>query len=77
MNPALYSIAQNASGVFHDIISGNNIVTITCGPRSRSCTAGSFGFTTTPGYDQVTGLGSVDVYSLVTQWSNGSAAANP
>ncbi len=67
INPTLYRLAQNASSVFHDIQSGNNIVP--CAAGSPNCPpSNSFGFTAGPGYDQVTGLGSVDGNSLITNW---------
>lgn len=71
INPNLYALAQNVPNVFHDITSGNNIVP--CQQGSPDCSSGSFGYTAGPGYDQVTGLGSVDAYNLVTNWS----ALNP
>jgi uncharacterized protein (TIGR03437 family) len=64
MNPGLYALAQS-SGVFHDITSGSNLVT-PC--AQRGCTAPALGFNAGVGYDQATGLGSVDVYNLVTSW---------
>jgi len=66
INPELYSLAANGAtdaSAFHDITSGNN-----------DCTAGSSvcgstaGFSAGTGYDQVTGLGSVDLANLVTAW---------
>ena len=69
INPRLYSLAQSNPDAFHDITTGSNIVTVTCASRSsRNCSAGSFGYNAGPGYDQVTGLGSVDAYKLVTAW---------
>jgi uncharacterized protein (TIGR03437 family) len=70
INPKLYSLAQISSSAFHDITSGNNIVTVPCG---RLCTATPVGYNAGVGYDQVTGLGSVDVYNLFNAW-NGAAA---
>lgn len=65
-NADFYSLAskQRAGGasVFHDITSGNNSV-----PKQT-------GFSATPGYDQTTGLGSVDASALVNQWSDAAAA---
>jgi pseudomonalisin len=60
-NPNLYQLATNqyAHGgppVFHDVTSGNNTV-----PRLK-------GFACGPGYDEVTGLGSVDGAALVANW---------
>ncbi|HVR07788.1 MAG TPA: S53 family peptidase [Thermoanaerobaculia bacterium] len=60
-NPILYQLAasQYAGGgpaVFHDVTSGNNSV-----PRLK-------GFACGRGYDEVTGLGSVDGAALVANW---------
>jgi len=66
INPTLYQLAQNVAGVFHDITTGNNIVPCTVG--TTDCTTGSFGYTAGPGYDLVTGLGSVDAWSLASSW---------
>jgi uncharacterized repeat protein (TIGR01451 family) len=66
INPTLYRLAQNSPTVFHDVVSGNNIVPCS----GTGCPAGgSFGYSAGPGYDQVTGLGSVDGNNLVTNWS--------
>jgi uncharacterized protein (TIGR03437 family) len=72
INPALYRMATATPGVFHDVTSGNNIVP--CQSGSTNCASGSFGYSAGPGYDQVTGLGSVDVNSLITQWTVPAAA---
>ncbi len=74
MNPKLYALAQTAPGAFHDITAGNNIVTVTCGPRSQNCTSGPFGFAAGPGYDLATGLGSLDANVLFTAWSGKSSS---
>ena len=67
INTKLYSLAaENAPGVFHDITSGSNIVP--CAAGSLDCSNGQFGYTAGPGYDLVTGLGTVDAYNLVTAW---------
>ncbi len=76
MNPNLYSLAQTNPSVFHDITTGNNIVTVACSKRLRSCTETPVGFAAGVGYDQATGLGSVDAYKLVTGW-NGSGSSTP
>ena len=61
-NTVFYSLAgkQRAGGaaVFHDVIKGNNSV------------PGQAGFPATIGYDQATGLGSVDGSVLVNHWSD-------
>jgi subtilase family serine protease len=79
INPTLYALATNSPAAFHDVTSGNNIVP--CTAASKDCTNGSLGYSTTAGYDLVTGLGSVDVFNLATDWQSagsgsGSAAAD-
>jgi hypothetical protein len=67
INPRLYQLAQTTRGVFHDVTAGNNIVP--CKAGTPDCTTGSYGYTAGPGYDHVTGLGSVDVANLVENWA--------
>ena len=67
INPTLYHLAANVNTVFHDITTGTNIVPCTAG--SPNCVNGSLGFSAGPGYDEVTGLGSVDTNNLITQWA--------
>ncbi len=74
INPTLYRLAQTIPAVFHDIVSGDNIVP--CEAESPNCVNGHFGYSAGPGYDLVTGLGSVDGYNLVTGW-NGIPAGTP
>jgi subtilase family serine protease len=61
-NTTFYSLAskQRAGGaaIFHDITQGNNSV------------PGQTGFNATIGYDQATGLGSIDGSVLVNHWSD-------
>jgi hypothetical protein len=71
-NPVLYALANNTASAtaFHDITTGNNIVP--CEAASPNCpTTGAlqFGYSCGPGYDQVTGLGSVDAAKLVAAWT--------
>jgi len=68
VNPAIYRLAQNTSGVFHDISVGNNMVP--CASGTPDCKNGLVGNTTGAAYDSVTGWGSVDAYNLVHQWSS-------
>lgn len=78
VNPRLYSLAQTGTSVFHDVTSGNNVVTITCtSSRSRNCVPGSFGYSAGAGYDLATGLGSVDAYKLVTNFASLNSSASP
>ena len=79
INTRLYQLAQSsANGVFHDVTTGNNIVPCTPGtpstfPKALQCpSGGSFGYNAGVGYDQVTGLGSVDAHALAVNFS-GSA----
>jgi uncharacterized protein (TIGR03437 family) len=67
INPQLYRLAQSAPSVFHDIVAGNNVVP--CAQASPGCLTGSFGYQAGPGYDLATGLGSMDVNALATQWN--------
>lgn len=71
INPELYRLAQTATNVFHDITVGNNVVP--CASGSLNCVTGSFGFNAGPGYDQATGLGSIDVNNLFQAWNTPSA----
>jgi uncharacterized protein (TIGR03437 family) len=68
INPKLYSLAQTSPNAFHDVTSGDNKVTITCGGRARNCVSGTYGYDAGKGYDQATGLGSIDAYQLAVAW---------
>ena len=64
-NPVLYRLATaqyggSGAAVFHDVTAGNNSV------------PGVAGFSAGPGYDLVTGLGSVDVQALVNAFGTAS-----
>jgi subtilase family serine protease len=69
----LYSLAANSttySSAFHDITTGNNQVP--CVSGSPNCPSGSnpvIGYTAGTGYDQATGLGSVDANNLATAYA--------
>lgn len=70
INPTLYTLASDTAtyaAAFHDIQTGNNY----CSAGSPYCAGSdgsSFGFAAGVGYDQVTGLGSVDATVLATAW---------
>jgi len=70
INPNLYRLAETTPGVFHDVTAGDNIVP--CVSGTPDCFAGTLGYTAGPGYDPVTGLGSVDAFNLAVnltkQW---------
>ncbi|HEX7729077.1 MAG TPA: protease pro-enzyme activation domain-containing protein [Terracidiphilus sp.] len=78
INPTFYTLASNSttySTVFHDITSGNNEClagSVFCSSTSGTTTH----YTTTAGYDAVTGLGSFDLGLLATAWpaNSGSSA---
>ena len=66
-NSTLYKLASrqlSAAGpaVFHDVVTGNNSV------------PGVTGFSAASGYDNVTGLGSVDASVLVAHWADSTGA---
>jgi subtilase family serine protease len=74
INPALYAVSAANVGAFHDITSGSNIVP--CDPATIDCpTSGTaqYGFSAGPGYDQVTGLGSIDAAVLVNNWTHSNS----
>jgi subtilase family serine protease len=76
LNAPLYALAASSNGAsaFHDITAGSNIVPCTPGkpasdPAPLRCpSAGSMGYSAGPGYDQASGLGSIDANNLVTNW---------
>ena len=69
INPVLYTLAAAASDAFHDITTGNNREP--CQIGTPDCPdGGDIGFAAGPGYDQATGLGSIDAFNLVTQWAS-------
>jgi subtilase family serine protease len=73
VNSTLYGLAGSAPSAFHDITTGDNKVP--CATGSTNCpSGGSIGFSAGAGYDQASGLGSIDVYNLVTAWPGFSAS---
>ena len=71
-NPVLDALANSATtkNAFNDITTGDNIVPCTQGsPDCPSTAPFQFGYSCAAGYDQVTGLGSVNAGALVTAWS--------
>lgn len=81
INPNLYQLAamfspttaNTANNPFHDITSGNNDVTCQGGtpdcPSLTPTVNGTYGYSAAVGYDQTTGLGSIDANNLVQDWS--------
>ncbi len=75
LNQSLYRLAasSNAASIFHDITAG----TIACTPGTPLCSAaGASGFPATVGYDQATGLGSLDYLQLQQAWPVQPAASS-
>ena len=82
INTTLYQFAQSVPAAFHDVLAGNynnggaanpsgNTVPCTLGTTSCPTKAPfQFGFRTGAGYDQVTGLGSVDANVFITNWAS-------
>lgn len=69
VNYILYPLAASSPTAFHDITTGDN--TSPCALFSQDCLDGNpIGFSTGLGYDQATGLGSVDATNLVNTWSS-------
>ncbi len=79
---ALYKLVTKQANAFHDIPSGSTIATI-CYAGTPNCTVSvtgdSYGvlsgYSTGPGYDLATGLGSVDANNLVTNWTKATFTA--
>ena len=73
INSTLYALAANSSAyasAFHDITSGGNA----CPSGASYCSsAGASEYPATTGYDEATGLGSVDFYNLLTAWPASSS----
>lgn len=77
---ALYKLAKTKySTVFHDLVAGNN--SVSCWYNTPDCiTAGHgstflSGFDTKTGYDQASGLGSVNSAQLLSNWTGAAATA--
>ena len=67
VNPTLYTLAASGAtyaSAFHDVTTGNN----DCLAGTTYCSSSTAGFSAGTGYDQVTGLGSVDLGNLATAW---------
>jgi len=81
INPTLYSLAASTRAstppTFHDVTPGNNIVPCTSGTTGCPATKPfQYGFNAGVGYDQVTGLGSVDASQLFTAWAASRTASS-
>jgi subtilase family serine protease len=72
INRILYPLAARLPAAFHDVQTGSNQV-----PFSPPCvTSTKIGYSAMPGYDLATGLGSLDVSTVVSNWTTvGPASA--
>jgi subtilase family serine protease len=74
INPMLYTLASNPTtyaSAFHDVDSGGNqclagVTFCGTGPQTTDYAA-------TAGYDEASGLGSVDLFNLLTAWTAGTS----
>jgi len=75
VNSTLYTLAANSAtyaSAFHDITSGGN----ECSVGSSYCSsAGESKYYATTGYDEASGLGSVDLYNLLAAWPSSSGSS--
>lgn len=83
LNPKLYQLAANPSNnIFHDVTVASSGVT-SCDvtvpsmcnnstPSPGALTGGLVGYLVGAGYDEVTGLGSIDVANLLANWGDTS-----
>ena len=74
VNPTLYKLAANSgtyAAAFHDITSGNN----NCTAGSSFCGTTTTGFSAGTGYDEVTGLGSLDLNAIAAVWPTNTGAS--
>ncbi len=87
LNPRLYALAATpGNGVFHDVTVGSSGVSgcsvaipSMCNnttPGSSALSGGLEGYLVGPGYDEATGLGSIDVAHLLAQWSSSASGVN-
>lgn len=74
INSTLYAMASDSTtyaSAFHDVTSGSN----KCTAGSSYCdSAGESEYAATTGYDQATGLGSVDFDELLTNWPTSTSS---
>jgi len=83
LNPSLYQLASSAPGAFHDVtvsssgVSGCSVNTPSlCNnsiPGTAGLAGGQAGFLVGYGYDEVTGLGSLDVSTFLNDYQNNLA----
>ena len=77
INLTLYSLAANPSiyaTAFHDVTASGN----ECAAGTTFCGAGpqTTDYLATTGYDEASGLGSIDLFNLLTAWPTGTVAGS-
>ena len=83
LNPALYRLSVTSPAAFHDVtVPSSGVATCDVNtpsmcnnstPGSTGLTGGLAGYPVGPGYDLVTGLGSLDAGNLLASWRSSSA----
>lgn len=77
VNSMLYKLAADSgtyASAFHDITTGGN----QCTAGSQYCSsAGASKYAATTGYDEATGLGSIDLYNLMNAWTGSGSSLKP
>ncbi len=74
INPTLYRLAQSTTGIFHDVTVGDN--GSPCASGTPNCVNGTAVRAAGPGYDQASGLGSVDADKLIHSWTSQASAGS-
>lgn len=75
-NPRIYALAAQSPNIFHDITSGSN--SVPCLAGTLNCSGGTItGYSAGPGYDMVTGWGSVDAYLFVQAFAGNGGTPPP
>ena len=79
INPTLYTLASNSATygtAFHDTLTGGNQCTAASSGGVVYCNStGASAYAATTGYDEASGLGSVDLNSLLTAWPTTSSSS--
>jgi subtilase family serine protease len=87
LNQGIYETAANAPQAFHDVtVETSGVSSCSAGapsmcnnsvPSPKGLRGGQTGYVVGPGYDEVTGLGSLDVANFLASYENCSAARTP
>jgi subtilase family serine protease len=76
VNPNLYTLWASTPLAFHDITTGDNKVPCTIGKPSCPNGTTSIGLSASAGYDQASGLGSLNMFNLVSAWPGFSSSSS-